>query len=81
VGYKPYPINLLSGADGRLLYDGIRYVSRHNREGECWAVFAVRLSQHVVRVDPIAADDPGLDDTVRLLALAIEDDRSGVIQP
>ena len=71
----------LSDASGRPLYGGLRYVSRHNREWECWAVFADRLSQRVVRVDPIAADDPGLYDAARILGLAIEDDRGGVIQP
>jgi hypothetical protein len=33
------------------------------------------------RVDPITADDPGLYDAARILGLAIEDDRGGVIQP
>ena len=56
-------------------------VSGRAREWECWAVFADRLLQRVVRVDPIAADDPGLYDAARILGLAIEDDRGGIIQP
>ena len=66
---------------GAPLYAGLRYVSRHHHGWECWAVFVERIVQRVLRVDPIAADDPGLYDAARILGLAIEDDRRRIITP
>jgi hypothetical protein len=68
-------------AQGRPLYAGIRYVSRLNREWECWAIFADRLRHRPLRVDPIAADDPDLYEAARTLDLAIEDDGGKLIVP
>jgi hypothetical protein len=48
---------------------------------ECWAVFTDRIAQRVLRVEPIAADDPGLYDAARILGLAVEDDRGGIFTP
>lgn len=66
---------------GAPLFAGIRYVSRHHHGWECWAVFADRIAERVLRVEPIAADDPGLYDAARILGLAVEDDRGGVLTP
>jgi hypothetical protein len=68
-------------AHGRPRYAGIRYVSRLKREWECWAVFADRVRQRPLRIDPIAADDPHLYEAARILGLAIEGDRGGLIVP
>jgi len=59
---------------GTPLYHGIRYQSRFNMAWECWAVFTDRLLHRIVRVDPIAATDPGLYDAARILRLTIEQD-------
>ena len=67
--------------EGRPLYAGLRYVSRLKREWECWAIFADRVRCRALRVDPIAAADPHLYEAARLLHLAIEDDRGGLIVP
>jgi len=66
---------------GSPLFAGVRYVSRHHHGWECWAVFADRIAQRVLRVESIAADDPGLYDAARTLGLAIEDDRGGIFTP
>ncbi len=66
---------------GAPLFGGLRYVSRFNPQWECWAVFVDRSRQRPLKVDAIAADDPHLYDAARLLNLAIEDDRGGVIVP
>ncbi len=68
-------------AEGRPLYAGLRYVSRLKWEWECWALFADRVRYRPLRVDSIAADDPHLYEAARLLNLAIEDDRGGLIVP
>lgn len=68
-------------AQGQPLYAGMRYVSRLKREWECWAVFADRVRYRPLRVDPIDAADPHLYEAARLLDLAIEDDRGGLIVP
>ncbi len=62
-------------SSGKPLYQGIRYQSRFYGGWECWAVFMDRLSHHVVRVDPINVNDPGLYDAARILGLSIEDSR------
>ena len=68
-------------AQGRPLYAGLRYVSRLKREWECWAIFAARMRYRPLRVDLITADDPHLYEAARLLHLAIEDERGGLIVP
>lgn len=59
--------------NGHPLYAGIRYVSRLNRDWECWALFDTRL-HHTPEaiVEPIRADDPGLVEAARFLGLTIE---------
>lgn len=52
-------------------YAGIRYTSRLDRLWECWAVFSDRVRHRVVRVDTIAADDPGLLDAAKVLDLTV----------
>lgn len=64
---------------GALLCTSIRYVSRHHHGWECWVVFTGRISQRVLRVEPITADAPGLYDAARIRGLASEDDRGGVL--
>ncbi len=67
-------------AQGQPLYAGMRYVSRLKREWECWAIFTDRM-HYPLHIDPIAADDPHLYEAARILDLAIEDDRGGLIVP
>lgn len=68
-------------ARGQPIYAGIRYLSRLNRELECWALFVDRVRYRPLRVDLIAADGPHLYDAARILGLAVEDDRGGLITP
>jgi len=68
-------------AAGQPMYAGIRYVSRINHQWECWAAFADRIGHLPLRVDVVAADDPHLYEAARILGLAIEDDRGGIITP
>lgn len=68
-------------AQGQPLYAGVRYISRLKREWECWAVFADRVRYRSLRIDVITADGPHLYEAVRLLHLAIEDDRGALIVP
>lgn len=72
---------LLCDTKGRPLYAGLRYVSRLKREWECWAIFADRVRCRPLRVDPIAADDLHLHEAARILNLAIENGRGGLIVP
>ncbi len=44
-------------------------------------MFADHIAQRVLRVEPIAADDPDLYDAARILGLAIEDDHGGILTP
>ena len=66
---------------GRPLFAGLRYVSRLNAHWECWAIFADRLRQRRLKVELISADDPHLYEAARLLNLAVQTDRGGLIVP
>lgn len=66
---------------GAPLFAGLRYVSRLNTSWDCYAIFADRLRQRHLKVDLIAADDPHLYEAARLLGLAIQTDRGGLIVP
>ncbi len=62
-------------------YGGLRYVSRLNRDGECWALFIDRCVVLPQRVIPISDDDPSLHDAARILHLDIEADTGAIISP
>lgn len=54
-------------------FSGIRYVSRHNTEWECWAIFADRFSHtpryHETSIDP---NDAAFLEVARLMNLSIQ---------
>lgn len=68
-------------AAGRPLFAGLRYLSRLNARWECWAIFTDRVRQRRLKVDLISADDPHLYEAARLLSLAIQTERGGLIVP
>jgi hypothetical protein len=58
---------------------GIRYLSRHSPEWECWAFFADRIDGklEIGESRPIAADDPELLAVARQFGLSVETDTPG----
>ncbi len=58
---------------------GIRYLSRHSSEWECWALFADRVAGklEIGESRPIAADDPDLLAVARQFGLSVETDIPG----
>jgi hypothetical protein len=57
---------------------GIRYLSRHSPEWECWALFADRIDGRleIGESRPIAADDPDLLAVARQFGLSVETDNT-----
>jgi hypothetical protein len=58
---------------------GIRYLSRHSPEWECWALFADRIEGklEIGESRPISADDPDLLAVARHFGLSVETDAPG----
>lgn len=58
---------------------GIRYLSRHSPQWECWALFADRIEGklEIGESHPILADDPDLLTVARHFGLSVETDTPG----
>lgn len=58
---------------------GIRYLSRHSPEWECWALFADRVEEamEIGESQAIEADDPDLLAVAKHFGLSVETDSSG----
>jgi len=50
----------LADAQGRPMFDGIRYISHVSADWECWAVFHYRFKHTPISTDPVDLADPEL---------------------